>query len=170
MKRLIFTLIAASSLGYSSSEATGALTFEQRVQAQWVIERLRYAQQLGTTRPCQDLMTEAVIERKVRTYLQESVALETFWKTPITDETLRQEMARIEASTLDPALLQELRAAFDNNPNIMLETVARSSLVGRLTRNFYAFDQRIHGEARKQAEELVVGLRSGTINPQMADP
>ena len=170
MRRLVLILITALLLGYLSSDAIWALTFEQRVQAQWVIERARYSHQVGTTRPFQDVVTQAVVEHKVRTYLQESAALEVVWKTPITEEALRQELERIRANTLDPALLLELNAAFDNNSHIMLETVARSSLVGRLSRNFYAFDRRFHAEARKQADELVVGLRSGTINPHAADP
>ena len=51
-------------------------------------------------------------------------------------------MERIEARTLDPSRLHELYAALRNDEQLILEMVARPSLVERLTRNFFAFDQR----------------------------
>ncbi len=171
MNRRLLIAIPLLCLGFSQPSVSGStLTFEQRVQAQRVLERLRYRHQLGTKQPFEAAVPRSVIEKKVLTSLEESVALEEYWRTPITENALRQELERIEASTLDPARLREVYAAFDHDPQLVLEMLSRASLVERLTRNFYAFDERIHVVKRREAEELVAGLRSGAIDPRQEDP
>jgi hypothetical protein len=160
VKQAMRILLAGIGLILAGSGGSYALTLEQRVEAQQVVERIRYRHQIGAARPFEEVVTQVVIERKVRTYLQESALLETYWNTVITEESLRQEMHRIERSTLVPALLQELRLAFNNDQGLLLEAVARPSLTERLTRNFYAFDQNLHRTARIEADRLLSVLRS----------
>ena len=152
------------------SSAGTSLSLEERIQAQRVIDRLRFRHQVGATNSFDEAVPHSISEGKVLASLKESVALETYWGTPITEAALRQEMERIEARTLDPARLRELYAALGNDEQLILEIVARPSLVERLMRNFYAYDERIHAEARREARELEAGLRSGAIDPRSQSP
>src|SRR5262245_33940739 len=74
------------------------LSLADRVRAQEAIERLYYRHQIGATKPFEEAVPRAVIEGKVRRYLEESVALETYWKTPVTDEALQRELERMAGS------------------------------------------------------------------------
>ena len=171
MKHPAIAVVPLLGLALLQASASGpTLSFEQRVEAQVILERLRYSHQQGATRPFEEAVPRSVIEKKVLTSLRESVALEQYWGTPISEEALRQELDRIESGTLDPARLREVYAALDQDSGLILETLARTSLVERLTRNFYAFDERIHGGTRREAEELEAGLGSGAIDPRREDP
>ena len=67
------------------------LTFEQRVKAQRLIERVRYSHQVGATRPFDEAYPRALLEIKVRRYLAQSHALESVWGSPLTAEDLQKE-------------------------------------------------------------------------------
>ncbi len=134
--------------------ADRGISFEQRLAAQGVLDRLRHTHQEGTKHPFDQAVPGELAARRVRTQLQESVALEQFWSTPITPEMLQREMERIAASTLFPDRLLEIYAAFDHDPVLVQEALARPALVERLTRSFFATDERIHGEARQEAGRL----------------
>src|SRR5438093_9112726 len=121
------------------------LTLEDRIRAQEAIERVYYAHQIGATKPFEEAVPHEVLERKVRTYLKQTVALERFWKTPVTARMLQSESERMVQGTRMPERLGELYAALGHDPVVILECLARASLVDRLTRNFQAFDARIHG-------------------------
>ena len=84
------------------------LSFEERVDAQAAIERIYYSHQLGTTKAFEEAVPRHVLEEKVRRYLQQSVALEKFWETPITAEMLRREMERMAQGTRMPERLAEI--------------------------------------------------------------
>ena len=92
------------------------LTFEQRVRAQEAIERLYYDHQIGATRPFEEAIPRAVLEKKVRTFLKQSVALEAFWKTPVTGDLLRRELERMAAKSRMPERLRQLYAVLGNDP------------------------------------------------------
>ena len=140
------------------------LTFEDRVNAQEAIERVYYSHQLGATKPFEEAVRREVLEQKVRTYLNESVVLETNWKTPITVEALTREVERMAHNTRFPDRLRELYAALGNDPQLVLECLARPALADRLSRNFFAFDQTIHGGERQEAEALHDRLVSRTLS------
>src|SRR5881397_2265313 len=83
-----------------AGEAARRITFEQRVEAQRAIERVYYAGRVGATRAFDVAVPRQALERKVRTYLAQSVALERLWKSPIGAAALRRELERIASSTL----------------------------------------------------------------------
>src|SRR5262245_21404716 len=125
-----------------------ALSFQERVRAQEAIERVYYSHQIGTTKAFEEAVPRSVLEGKVRRSLQESVALDRFWKTPITDLMLERELERMASGSRMPERLVELYAALGNDPFLIKECLARTSLADRLARNFYAFDQTFHAETR----------------------
>ncbi len=146
------------------------LGFEDRVRAQEALERVYYSHQVGATTPFEDAVPKALLERKVRTYLKETAALEEFWKTSVSDEMLQKELQRMAGQTRMPDRLQELYAALGGNPFLIRECLARPMLVDRLARNFFAFDQTLHRESRDAAERLRRDLIAGSRESSPTQP
>src|SRR5262249_1165859 len=125
-----------------------------RVKAQEAIERVYYSHQIGATKPFEQAVPRSLLEKKVRLYLSESVALDRVWHTKVTEESLRREAERIARDTRMPNRIRELYASLDNDPVLILECLARPTLVERLTRNFFAYDEAIHASSRRTVEAL----------------
>src|SRR5580765_725184 len=130
------------------------LTFEDRVQAQKAIERVYYSHQNGATKPFEEAVPRALLEKKVRTYLKLSVALELFWHAPVTAVALRSELERIAEETRFPERLREIYEALGNDSFLIEECYVRPFLVDRLARNFYAFDGRLQDDSGQDADRL----------------
>ncbi len=145
---------AAAFLALASAAGARELTFEERVAAQTAIERVYYAHQQGVTRPFEEAVPREVIERKVRAFLERSEALERFWHTTIDEDALRREWQRIERQAAFPDRLLEIYTALGDDPVLIGECFVRPTLVQRMTSSFFDQDERIHGEARQQAEAL----------------
>src|SRR2546427_8044988 len=84
------------------------LTFEDRVKAQEAIERIYYSHQIGATKPFEEAVPHELVEKKVRTYLKQSVALEGIWDTTVTSEAMQHELRRIARFSQTPGRLEEL--------------------------------------------------------------
>src|SRR5437773_146488 len=78
--------------------------------------------------------------------------LEDYCHRPITAEQLQAEMDRMAQHTRQPEVLQELFEALGNDPFVIAECLARPALAERLITNWYAYDQRIHGELKQRAD------------------
>jgi len=174
--RIITGLVVGLVCGLIGSMAQAAeagprtLSFEDRVNAQRTIERVYYGHQIGATKPFDQVVPRAVIEAKVRLYLEESAALELYWKTPITDEALQRELERMASGTRMPERLQEIYAVLGNDTSLIKECVARATLADRLTHNFYAFDPRYHAAARAAIDALREQVTSGALSPKADHP
>jgi N-acetylneuraminic acid mutarotase len=97
-------------------------------------------------------MPPAQLEKKVDDYLRNSQALEDYWQQPLSAEQLQAEMKRMAQHTKQPEVLRELFEALGNDPFVIAECLARPALSERLVTNWYAHDQRFHGELRQRAE------------------
>ena len=75
--------------------AQRGLSFDERVKAQTAIERVYYSHQLGTTKKFEAAVPAAVIEAKVHRYLEQSAALNAYWKTAVSDQSLQRELERM---------------------------------------------------------------------------
>jgi N-acetylneuraminic acid mutarotase len=173
MRSLPTCLFVALSMTVVLAQGTASarpLTFEDRLEAQESIERVYYSRQIGATRSFEEAVPRRVLETKVRTYLEESAALERIWRTPVTAEMLRREVARMVEQTQMPDRLRELFGALGNDPLLIQECLARPALVDRLARNFFAFDQSLHAASRRGAEALRQGLAEGRIDPRAGHP
>src|SRR5262249_38805310 len=148
MKRTGVIAIAVAALSTlliaKPAPPSPGISLADRLRAQAAIERVYYSHQIGTTKSFDEAVPPALIERKVRAYLQQSVALEKYWNTPVTEEALPREVDRMRRTTRLPERLQELFAALNNDPVKIRECLARPALVSRLLRNFYATDPKIH--------------------------
>ena len=111
-----------------------------------------------------------MIQKKVRTYLKQSRALETIWSVSLSADMLRREIERIAAQTRMPERLREVYAALGDDPVLIAECLARPSLVDRLARRQFEDDLRIHAQARREIEDLRDRLLSGNQDPAQPDP
>ena len=129
MKFTTVLLVALACSGaFASEPAQRTLTFEDRVRAQAAIERVYYSHQIGTTKPFEQAVPRAVLESKVRKYLDQTAALALYWKTAVTDEMLQRELERMAHGTRMPERLIELYAALGNDPFLIKECLARATL------------------------------------------
>ena len=134
------------------------LTFEERVSYQRAIEEVYWRHRIwpkenANPKPSLDaVISQAQLERKVKDYLRNSQALADYWQRPITAQQLQSEMDRMAMHTKQSEVLQELFEALGNDPFVIAECLARPALAERLLTNWYAFDQRIHGELKQRAE------------------
>src|SRR5581483_8040636 len=157
---LILTRTGLGSL-YAQTPANleqRTLSFEERVSYQRAIEDVYWRHRIwpkenANPKPSLDaVMSQAQIENKVTDYLRKSQALEDHWQRPITAKQLQAEMDRMAEHTRQPEVLQELFDALGNDPVVVAECLARPALANRLLTNWYAYDQRIHGELKQRAE------------------
>jgi N-acetylneuraminic acid mutarotase len=157
------SILAGTLLAFLRPEAPAKissrnLTFAERVAYQRAIEDVYWRHRIWPkerpdAKPSLDaVMSRAQIEKKVAGYLRNSQALEDYWQRPITAKQLQAEMERMAQHTKQPDVLRELFAALGNDPFVIAECLARPALAGRLLTNWYAYDQRIHGELRQRAE------------------
>jgi hypothetical protein len=134
------------------------LSFAERLAYQHAIEDVYWRHRIWPKgrpdpKPALDaVMTQAQLEKKVTDYLRKSQALEDYWQRPITGEQLQTEMDRMAKHTKQPEVLHELFEALGNDPFLIAECLARPALADRLLTNWYAYDQRLHGELKQRAQ------------------
>jgi N-acetylneuraminic acid mutarotase len=134
------------------------LTFAERVMYQHAIEDVYWRHRIWPRerpdpKPSLDVvMSQAQLEKKVADYLRKSQALEDYWQRTITAEQLQAEMDRMALHTKQPEVLRELFEALGNDPFVIAECLVRPALAERLLTNWYAYDQRIHGELKRRTE------------------
>ena len=170
-RRHLWILLAAVTWPFLAATAFARdLTFEDRVNAQEAIERVYYAHQIGATKPFEEAVPRTLLEKQVRTYLKESLAVEQIWHTPVTSEMLQKELERMNHQSRMPDRLSEIYGALGNDSFLVQECLARQELVGRLTQNFYWYDSALHANERQTAEMLHAQLTEGTIDPRAKHP
>src|SRR5437763_3684991 len=134
------------------------LTFADRGAYQRAIEEVYWRHRIWPRertepKPSFDaVMSQAQLEKKVADYLRKSQALEDYWQRPITGDQLQAELDRMAKHTKQPEVLRELFEALGNDPFVIAECLARPALADRLLTNWYAQDERIHGELKQRAE------------------
>ena len=115
-----------------------ALTLAERVSYQRAIEEVYWRHRIWPKeRPdpklsFDDAISQAQLEKKVKSYLRNSEALEDDWQRAITAEQLQAEMDRMAQNTRQPEVLRELFEALGNDPFVIAECLARPVLAERL--------------------------------------
>jgi N-acetylneuraminic acid mutarotase len=141
-----------------SQKLPGGLTMDERTAYQRAIEAVYWQHRIWPKEnskpkpPFDEVTPLSELRAKVEDYLRMTSALETHWQRPITGQQLQAEIDRMATQTKQPDLLKELWAALGNNPYVIAECLARPVLADRLARNWYAFDERFHGDLKAQAE------------------
>jgi N-acetylneuraminic acid mutarotase len=152
------TLLAFFRSETPTNVSQRTLTFADRVGYQRAIEDVYWRHRIWPkerrdAKPSLDsMMSQKQLEKRVADYLRKSQALEDYWRRPITADQLQAEMDRMATHTKQPEVLRELFDALGNDPFVIAECLARPALAERLLTNWYAHDQRIHGDLKKRAE------------------
>ncbi len=134
-----------------------SITQAERLECQQAIEEVYWEYRLWPgENPTPKPPLEAVVSsEQLRERAEDSVrlsnALAVQWQTPVSGEMLQAEMNRMAADTRQPEQLQALMAALGNDPALIAECLARPVLAERLVRDWYAYDERLHGEVAAQA-------------------
>jgi hypothetical protein len=100
-------------------------------------------------------LPDETLRNRVEDTLRMSNALEEVWHQPIRGEELQAEMERMAQTSRLPERLGELWEELGNDPYLIAECLARPVLVERLIREWYAYDERFHGELKKRVEQEV---------------
>ena len=155
---LVLVALSFSGKGASSLGQAKTLGFAERVAYQRAIEEVYWRHRMWPKESADpkpslnDVMSQAQLEKKVADYLRKSQALEDYWQRPLSAEQLQAEMDRMAQHTKQPEVLRELFEALGNDPFVIAECLARPALAERLLTNWYAYDQRIHGELKQRAQ------------------
>jgi len=169
---------------YKSAETTGsydstakspsqprAFSFAERLVYQRAIEDVYWRHRIWPKenpdrKPALDaVMPQTQVEKKVASYLHDSLVLQDYWQRPITAEQLQTEMERIARDTKQPEVLQELFEALGNDPAIIAECLARPILAERLIADLSAQDQ--HRHVQSQQTEAVRAMSVATTSGQV---
>src|SRR4030042_4138197 len=148
--------IGLHSLIMRSSEN---LSFEQRIACQEKIEKIYWQHRiwpeanLQPKPPFEKIVPHEIIIDKTSDLTKKTNALAYYWNMHINAEQLQAEMNRIAKNTRKPEILQEIWSALNDDPYLVADCLARPVLVDRLIRNWYAYDERFHGETKKFAEK-----------------
>jgi N-acetylneuraminic acid mutarotase len=140
----------------SAPRSAAPLGLEERIACQRAIEETHWRHRVwpdsnaGPKPELSSVLSEAALTGKVRDALSKSSALGTLWKRPITAAQLRAEIAHMARNTRNPEMLGELWDALGNDPTLVAECLARPMIADRLIRNWFGFDDRIHGELRER--------------------
>ena len=129
------------------------LTLADRVAYQRAIEEVYWRHRIWPKeRPdpkpsLDEVMSSAQLEKKVASYLRDSLTLEDYWRKAITAEQLQAETDRMARDTKQPQVLRELFEALGNDPAVIAECLARPVLAERLIADFSAQDETRHVES-----------------------
>ena len=152
------TLPAFLRLEVAPNRSPRTLSFAERVADERAIEDVYWRHRVWPKdrpdpKPALDgVMSQTQLEKKVTDYLRNSQALENYWQQPITAAQLQTEMERMAQHTHQPEMLHELFEALGNDPFVIAECLARSTLSQRLITNFSVHDQRLHGELKRDTQ------------------
>ncbi|PYK24024.1 MAG: hypothetical protein DME59_15070 [Verrucomicrobia bacterium] len=148
------------------------LTFAERVGYQRAIEEVYWRHRIWPRErpdpkpPLDTVMSQAHLERKVHDYLRKSQALQDYWQQPITSEQLQAEMNRMAKHTKQPEVLRELFQALGNDPLVIAECLARSTLAERLFTSALAYRDVSWAESqRTRPRKAVRPFSSYTLPP-----
>ena len=104
----------------------------------------------------EEIITDEMIVERVEDTARKVNALSNYWNSPVTCNQLQAEMKRIARNTKQPAFLKKIVQSVHNEPRIIANCIVMPILTERLIRNWYAYDERVHGtlKARINAELL----------------
>lgn len=162
--------LGIAMLGAGSAFAAGTLSFDERVRARTAIERVYHAHRTGETRPFDEAAPRGVLEDRVRAELALFRVLEDHWGVRPTAEDLHDELARIAVRTRMPERLEAVYAALDHDPLLIEECFVRPLWTERLARAYFDADERIHADARREAQALLEAVRNGEITVEDSHP
>jgi N-acetylneuraminic acid mutarotase len=145
--------LSAPANATAGGRTSTALDLNARVAAQRAIESTYWtyrdwpSQNPGAKPVLDKVVSLSVMRDKVEATLRLTNALRTYWNHSVSGAELQAEVDRQAKDTRQPQMLNDLWAALGNDPNLIAETLGRSTLVDRLARSFQASDPRFSGQS-----------------------
>ena len=109
-------LLGTLSFALAVDSPPRQVSFEERVAAHRAIERTYHAHRQDASRPFETGAATELLADTVRKTLAKSLALEHYWKQPVTVEMLEREVERMVRQSRMPGRLAELFEALGNDP------------------------------------------------------
>ena len=162
---------AAAAAGiHSNLSADSSLSIEGRLGCHRAIEEVywRHRSWPPENRSPKPSLTTVLSDTRLRQQVEEGLgksnALKRLWNYDLTPERLQGEIDRMARDSRDPGTLRELFDALGNDPTLIAECLVRPIAADQKLRNWFAGDQRVHGEQRAAIErELAVHDASGDM-------
>jgi hypothetical protein len=148
------------------------LSLAERVSYQRAVEEVYWRHRIWPKerpdpKPSSDaVISQAQLEKKVKSYLRNSEALEDDWQRPIIAEQLQAEMDRMAQNTRQSEVLQELFEALGNDPFVIAECLARPVLAERLLA--HPAVERVKQQSRTFDQTVAAG--ANYTLPAISDP
>ena len=175
--RLAVRLLAALSVAaagaagiHSDLRADSSLSIEARLGCHRAIEEVywRHRSWPAENRSPKPSLTTVVSDTRLRQQVEEGLAksnaLKRLWNYDLSPERLQGEIDRMARDSRDPGTLRELFDALGNDSTLIAECLVRPIAADQKLRNWFAGDQRVHGEQRAAIErELAVHTASGDM-------
>lgn len=149
----IYSVLPTSSLAFlhsirseqlKRSQFTADLSLPARVEYQNAIDEVYWRHtvwpEANGAKPARPANRNSA--EQVGDVLRKSNALRRVWGQTITGEMLQAEINRMVRDSRKPDTLRELFASLNNDASLIAEMIARPVLVDRLSRNFFAHDER----------------------------
>lgn len=159
------SFILSICLGLATSHAVADVPASDRL----AVERVFHRHRQGNKPPAESDVPAPVAEALVRLDRRKETALLARYGIAVTDEMVAAEVARIDATSQDPATLAELKSALGNDPSRFARAVARPLVVDRLLRERFARDPILHDAALEQAKQAREQLLNGHAVPGMTE-
>src|SRR5512141_2863993 len=163
---------ATAALPAQVSRASHALTVDERIAYQRALDAVAWQHTLfpssGDKPSLAQVIPPEISQRKVEDALRESNALATLWSRPLTPVQLQAELERIAQQTKQPDLLREQWRALNNDPQLIAELQVRPLLADRLSRAWYARDERFHGALKLRAQSDLARYATVATMQQMS--
>jgi hypothetical protein len=152
MKRHTFQALALVLLGTAvrASDVT-EVEINARCADRTAIEQVYHRHRLDEERPFDQVMPPGAVRALVLADVRKETVLEQVCHIPVSPGLVEDEVRRISATTRDPALLAELKAALGGDAARFARSVARPIVVERLLRSFFDANEAIHAPRRDQA-------------------
>ncbi len=158
--RISIPFVLICSLGPAALAAPAAvptLDLSTRAQLMRSVEGARHDFRTwpaanGATRPSLEAIApEGLFEQRADEAIRKSAALAELWGRPIRGEQLQAELERMARQSRQPERLAAYFETLGNDAYLAAEVLARPVLADRLLREWYAADDRFHGDLERQA-------------------
>jgi hypothetical protein len=146
-----------------SAQASGSLSFEERLACQATVEDIRWSETIWpehNSEPKPDrqhVLSDAQLREKVDDQLRQEAVLFEDYGQYIDAASLQRELDRMAQNTRAPDRLTRRFEALGNDANLIAECLARPLLVQQRLRAAFDADPHHHGTLRQQAEAALAG-------------
>lgn len=152
MRTVVLVGILAIPCGMVS--AGEAVDMASLVQGRLAVERVYHEHRTGVKQPFEVAVPVAVVRSKVGLALKKEGLLRRVYGVEVSKGMVDREVARIDAKTRAPEMLEEIKGALDGDAASYAEVFVKPLVVERELRRHYHDDAARHAGERLKADEV----------------